>query len=262
MNTTFDINRLGLTLKRYFIENKQRELTFWGITIVVFTLMHLAGSQEKSIAVQMFLYISGFIFAARTFKQFNYTPSGMHYLMIPATQLEKVTTSILLSTFYYFAMIVLTYIIGTALGTTIGNLFFETNNPIYFELFQSSPQYYMQGNEMHTSFNNSSSILNTFITFAGIQSVFMLGSIYFKGNVVGKTILANIGIIVLLTIIELVLLKTIFGSYSIIVLLQRLSMLNGQVSFPEFEIAQTVFAYAIIPFFWVVTYFRLTEKEV
>ena len=58
MNTTLDINRLGLLLRRFFIENKQRELIFWGITVVVFTLMHLAGPQEKSISVEMFLYIS------------------------------------------------------------------------------------------------------------------------------------------------------------------------------------------------------------
>ncbi|MFT3753509.1 MAG: hypothetical protein QM800_11765 [Paludibacter sp.] len=137
MNTTLNINRLGLLLKRYFTENKQRELTFWGITTVVFTLMHLAGSQEKAISVQMFLYISGFIFAARSFKFFNFTPGGMHYLLIPATHLEKLTTAILLSIFYYFAMILLTYTAGTILGTTFGNIFFDMNNPIQFALFQT-----------------------------------------------------------------------------------------------------------------------------
>jgi len=55
MNTTLNINRIGLLLKRFFIENKQRELTFWGITIIIFMLMH----QTESVA--MFLYVTGFI---------------------------------------------------------------------------------------------------------------------------------------------------------------------------------------------------------
>ena len=79
MNTTFSFNRLGLLIKRYFVENKQRELSFWGIVIVVFMIMH------ESTAIEMFFYISGFIFAARMFKIFSYTPGGMHYLLIPAT---------------------------------------------------------------------------------------------------------------------------------------------------------------------------------
>lgn len=255
MNTTLDINRLSLLLKRYFIENKQRELTFWGITTVVFTLMHLAGPQEKSISVEMFLYISGFIFAARTFKIFNHTPGGMHYLLIPATHLEKLATAIILSTFYYFAMILITYTIGTTLGTTIGNIFFESNNPIVFALFQSVPDHYSnsQGPE---------SLLNKFIFFAGIQSVFMLGSIYFKGNVVGKTFLAIIAISIILGIIELFLLKITFGSYHMDGQMTNVSINSEQGFLYALSIAGKIFAYALIPFFWVVSYFRLKEKQV
>jgi len=261
MNTTLDINRLGLLLRRFFIENKQRELTFWGITTVVFTLMHLAGAQEKSISVEMFLYISGFIFAARTFKIFNFTPSGMHYLLIPATHLEKVATAILLSVFYYFAMILATYIVGTTLGTTIGNIFFETNNPVQFALFQT-PEYYVNNHALHTSYSAGRSLLNTFMAFAGIQSVFMLGSIYFKGNAIGKTILAIFGISLVLGLIELFLLKVTFGTYHLEGQMMRLTIPAGQDLFPGLEIVGTIFKYALIPFFWVVTYFRLTEKEV
>ena len=259
MNTTLNINRLGLLLKRYFTENKQRELTFWGIVTVVFTLMHLAGSREKSISVEMFLYISGFIFAARTFKIFNFTPSGMHYLLIPATHLEKVTTAILLSTFYYFAMIMATYIVGTVLGTTIGNLFFETNNPIQFELLRTVHENFYHGLSYNTT---TPGIFNTFITFAGIQSVFMLGSIYFKGNAIGKTFLAIFGISIILVLIELFLLKVTFGTFHLDGQMIRLTIPAEQNLSSGLEIAGTIFKYALIPFFWVVTYFRLTEKEV
>jgi len=262
MNTTLDINRLGLLFKRFFTENKQRELTFWGITIFVFTLMHIAGSRDQAISVQMFLYISGFIFAARTFKIFNFTPTGMHYLLIPATHFEKLTTAIILSTFYYFVMILITYTIGTVLGTTLGNLLFDLHNPIQFALFQSSSDFVVNGAPIH---NSGPGLLNIFIAFAGIQSVFMLGSIYFRGNAIGKTMLAIIALAIVLSIIELFLLRVTFGTYHL-----SGQMINFNVNFSSdhmfgSQIAKglaSAFRYALIPFFWVVTYFRLTEKEV
>jgi hypothetical protein len=260
MNTILDMNRLGLLFKRYFTENKQRELTFWGITTVVFTLMHLAGSREKAISVEMFLYISGFIFAARTFKAFNFTPSGMHYLLIPATHFEKLTMSIILSTFYYFAMILVTYIIGTVLGTSLGNLFFEMHNPIQFALFQPAiPDFVVNG---HSVYNSGPSLLNIFTAFAGVQAVFMLGSIYFKGNAVGKTMLAIIALVMIMGLIELFLLKVTFGTYHLNGRMLNISITPEHNMFAGLETVGRIFKYALIPFFWVVTYFRLTEKEV
>lgn len=251
MNTTLDINRLGLLLKRYFIENKQRELTFWGISTVVFMIMHRTGS------VEMFMYIAGFIFAARTFKIFNYTPSGMHYLLIPATHAEKLIINIILSTFYFFIIFLITYIIGTTIGTYLGNYIFSMNNPIDFELFQT--------NSDHMHMTGHFGLWNTFMTFAGIQSVFMLGSIYFKGNAIGKTFLAVIGISITLVIIELLLLKVTFGTYQLNGQMINFNinynadhMFGSQIS----QILSGVVKYALIPFLWVVTYFRLTEKQV
>ena len=247
MNTTLDINRLSLLLRRFFIENKQRELTFWGIATVVFTLMHLAGPQEKSISVEMFLYISGFIFAARTFKIFNYTPGGMHFLLIPATHFEKLTTAILLSTFYYFVMILISYSLGTILGTTIGNFFFESNNPILFSLFSSHADIY----------SNSHSLLNKFMFFAEIQSVFMLGSIYFKGNAIGKTWLTITAVGIIIAIIQVSLMKILWNG------MHFAETFNYQAGYlAGSSIKAKVFVYLLIPFFWTVSYFRLKEKQV
>jgi len=258
MNTTLNTNRLGLLLKRFFVENKQRELTFWGITIAVFTLMNLTNSSGKSFSIEMFLFISGFIFAAQTFKVFSFTPGGMHYLLIPATHLEKLTITILLSTFYFFLMILITYSIGAILGTTIGNIFFDLHNPVQFALFQSSPNYLVNGNAIHSN----SGLLNTFITFAGIQSIFMLGSVYFKRNAVGRTFLSIILICIVLVIFEVLLLKATFGTYHLDGQMINLTFSEGENLSHWFEIAGNIIKYSLIPFFWVVTYFRLTEKEV
>ncbi len=252
MNTTLNINRIGLLLKRFFIENKQRELTFWGITTVIFMIMH------ESTSVEMFLYISGFIFAARMFKAFSYTPSGMHYLLIPATHAEKLTVAILLSNIYYLVMILITYVIGTFIGIHLGNFIFETHNPVNFDLLQIS-SISTTWNQQGVHHNN---LWNVFIIFAIIQAIFLLGSLYFKRNAVGKTMMAIIGISIVLGIIEVLLLKVTFGTYHFDNQMFNMTMPAGKNLFHEFETAGQILKYAAVPFLWIVSYFRLTEKEV
>lgn len=245
MNATLNINRIWLLLQRYFIENKQRELSFWGIAIVVFMLAHQAE------AVTIYLFISGLIFAGNTFKSFNYTPSGMHYLLIPATHTEKLITNILLSTFYYFAMFVITYTVGTFLGINIRNLIWGSTLPVEFDLF-------------NTYWHNSGNISfwNMFYSFAVLQSIFMLGSVYFKRNAVFKTILSYFVLIFVLFVIQLFILKVGYGSFHIDNHDINIQFMSFNEYFPGFETGFKVLGYLSLPFFWLVTYFRLTEKEV
>ncbi len=255
MNTIFNINRLGLLLKRFFLENRQRELTFWGLATLVFLLMHLSGSKDNAPTEVILIFIAGFIFAAKMFKIFNYTPGGMHYLLIPATHLEKLITAILLSTVYFIAMILITHVIGTTLGTTFGNMYWETNNPIFFELIQSPAG--------HTVYlKTEMSLLNTIILFAAFQSVFMLGSIYFSRNAVGKTILAIIVVLMLLIYISSFLKNAIFGINYIGSQSHFITLASSENPFKVEETIFTSIKYAFIPFLWIVSYFRLTEKQV
>jgi hypothetical protein len=252
MDNTLNINHLILLFKRYFIENKQRELTFWGISTVVFMLMH------QSYSVEMYMYISGFIFASQMFKSFNYTPGGMHYLLVPATHIEKLIINILLSTFYFFIMILITYLIGTTIGTVLGNLIFGTNSPISFDIFyaDSISKTYNDIAIHHIGF------IDIFFSFALVQSVFLLGSIYFKGNAVGKTILSIIALAIVIGIIESVLLKLTLGSFSLSKNSFNLTIYDGESLFSGFDITSKIIKYMLIPFFWIVAYFRLTEKEI
>jgi len=259
MNTTFSFNRLGLLIKRYFVENRQRELSFWGIAIVVFMIMH------QPTSVEIFFYISGFIFAARMFKIFSYTPGGMHYLLIPATHLEKLVTNILLSTFYYFIMLIIAYSVGTILGTTLGNTIFGTNNPISLDLIQLDSIPEVWGTSVKLMGNNvdiHNGILSIFFNFALIQSIFLLGSAYFKRNAIGKTFLTIITLSILIGLIEILIFRLSFGSINNL-RGQSLNMtLSGDQLFTGYEQAKTIVKYSLIPFFWLVTYFRLTEKQV
>ncbi|MDO9154462.1 MAG: hypothetical protein Q7U47_12305 [Paludibacter sp.] len=250
MNTSFNINRLGLLIKRFFVENKQKELTFWGITIVVFMLMHEISS------VTMYLFITGFIFAARMYKIFGYTPGGMHYLLIPATHTEKLASSVLLSIFYYFIMFLITYTIGTFLGITFSNLIFGTDRMLYFDLFGAGN---LEG--LQVSRTNPENLWNIFIGFSIIQSVFLLGSLYFKRNAVGRTMISVFALFFVLGIIEYFFLKNMTGGFPHSTTV-NLSLMKFEGDFTAFETILNILKYLITPFLLVVCYFRLTEKQV
>ena len=232
MKTNFNVGRVILLLKRFFSENKQRELTFWSIVVLVFTIMRQAGT------VEMFLYISGLIFAAQQFKIFAYNPSGMHYLLIPATHTEKLTASILLTIPYYFLMVVITYIIGTTVGITVQNLVFGLDLPINY-IFLSTLD-----NHPETVFANSNS-MNTFVVFAFLQSLFLLGSISFKRNAAVKTMLSISLILAFYLLVQFLMYK-----------------IDYSFTFNKIEVLYKVGFWIAIPFFWVVSYFKLTEKQV
>lgn len=247
MKTTFSFERLGLLLRRFFIENKQKEIIFWAILTLVFVVIH----QEES--VKMILYISGFIFAARQYKIFSNTPNGMHYLLIPATHTEKLTASILLSTIYFFTATMLAYVIGNIVGTNLINLILDRSTPIEWDLFVAKE--WMK--------NGESPLFMLIKSFLFIQAVFMLGALYFKHNAIGKTWLTFFGLMIILGLFQLMLMKILWfdlelagksiTSYSI-QNQSSLDFLSGRVG--------EVLSYTITPFLWIVSYFRLTEKQV
>jgi len=254
MITTFSFNRLFLMLKRYFIENKNKEIMYWGILILVFTLVHKA---ETAVSI---MYIMGFIFAAKQFKIFAYTPGGMHYLLIPATHLEKLISTIILTTVYFFTMMVIVYSIGNIAGTSIYNLIFSHSDPVTWEFFNSTNSHSF-GNSIDLIQGNA--FLSMFVTFLTIQSVFMLGSVYFKRNALGRTWIFIFAFSILIGIIEVFILKGLFGGMSSIRNMNSISIMSdSSTTITMIENGFKIFSYLLIPYLWLVTYFRLTEKQV
>jgi hypothetical protein len=241
-------------LKRYFIENKNKEIMYWGILILVFTLVHKA---ETAVTI---MYIMGFIFAAKQFKIFAYTPGGMHYLLIPATHLEKLISNILLVTVYFFSMIVIVYSIGNIAGTSLYNLLFSHSDPVTWEFFNSTNSHSF-GNSIDLIQGNA--FLSMIVTFLTSQSIFMLGSVYFKRGALGRTWLALFALTIILGIIEVFILKGLFGGMSSIRNMNSISIMSGNsTTITMIENGFKIFSYLLIPYLWLVTYFRLTEKQV
>ena len=241
MKPTININKIILQLKQYFLENQEKELMYWGIMTLIFTLIH------QGDIFLFILSISGLIFAARQFKAFGHTPSGMHFLMIPATHAEKIITAVLLNTVYYFIMSVVAYTIGNLLGSTLFNNMMSTQAEISWSLFTG---------ERHT-------IWSVLISFISTQAIYMLGSLIFTKHPVRKTILTIIAVTASLYIIEYFIFQIVFGNETKLTnVLPFFSEKYADADDSFFKtitlILQGVFAIIL----WIVSYFRLAEKEV
>ena len=90
----------------------------------------------------------------------------------------------------------------------------------------------------------------------------MLGSLYFKRNALSRTFLSLIIFAVVLGLIEVFLLGVTFGTYQLSGQSFKFTFDSGENLFSGFETAGNIVKYLLIPFLWVVSYFRLTEKQV
>ena len=261
MNTNiFSLNRLGLLFQRYFIERFRTELIYWIIMVTVF--MFIRNSVPAMFGL---ILIAGVTYAARFFREIHSPGNGIAYFMIPATQLEKLTVGIVMTTFYYFAMMMITYIIGNLLGTFFNNALASMNinilfgftpfhdSPLQWNLFDITVEPWMNEN---WDGDKSLLCLLLFKLFLFGQSIYLLGSIYFKRNQFFATLLTTNIIEIILFILFVTELKLIFGC-AINEPNHHLYVFGNTVG----SILRYI-VWAIPPFFWVVSYFRLTEKQV
>ena len=117
MAEIFNFNRIWWLLRRYFIENRHRELYYWGFFIIWFLFF-----RSNIEAIGGAILVAGIVFCGRFFREIHSPTSGLNYFMIPATQAEKTVVSIFLTTVYYFGMMLAVYTIGNLAGTFINNV--------------------------------------------------------------------------------------------------------------------------------------------
>jgi len=261
----FDFKRVGLLFQRYFTERSHTELIYWSIMAIVFMFI-----RNVTPLMVILIIVAGAFYAGRFFREIHSRSNGVAYFMIPATQLEKLIVSIVMTSFYYFAMMMLAYVIGNLLGTFLNNILASVNFiglnifhhiPLQWKLFETTVT--------HTNviFNSSgvpsyeesyNSLFNTVAAFLLVQSVYLFGSIYFKSNQTLKTFLAVNVIQILLVIVLVIEIRLIIGGYNI-----NMASMQSAHDFGEMvgNIVRPVF-YLLPPFFWVVSYFRLTEKQI
>ncbi|MDR2475206.1 MAG: hypothetical protein LBD45_05045 [Bacteroidales bacterium] len=261
----FNLNRMSLLFRRYFTERLHTELIYWGIMIIVFMFI-----RNQMVAIGGLIFVAGAFYAARFSREIHSPTNGCAYFMIPATQLEKWIVAILMTSLYYFLMMILTYILGNLLGTCLNNMLasidFLSSDLGFFH--PSTLQWKLFGEMELTrgTFNGVNmgeriSFLSLFFRiFLLIQSVYLLGGVYFRRNQAFTTFFTTNIIQLLLLILFIVELRLIIGETSVhfynFTTEDALQLKN------VFQNILRVFFYLLPPFFWVTGYFRLTEKQV
>jgi len=231
----------------YFIEKNRKLLK---AVIILFSLATLASIIEWLDISSPVIFLALIVLASMFFQPYFKKTNLPHYFNLPVTSGEKLFHAIftLLILFFAFKIIM---IFGTFIGYyLLRPVFYTAGNTLFFDAIQI------------LKLNIWS--LEKYLLFAGMVSIFLFGSIYFKKNAIFKTLLLICGFLFCCLII-LFLVFLILNVNS-----------NGNLYFRNYDNPTNVnivdywfiqdyycFIYAgLTPVFLALTYLRLKETEV
>jgi hypothetical protein len=265
----FSIRRVGLLTRRYFAERARSELVYWVIMLVAFMFI-----RNMPTAMVGLILIGGAFYASRFFRDLHSPTKGISELMLPATRLEKLTVALLFCVVYYFAMMLVCYVLGNLIGSLVYNTIITemmlamSLNPDQVEavmdaqprvswlLFRTmeTPIFSLQHN---TSIRYSTLLYGMFL-FG--QSAFLLGGIWFKRSQFFKTLLAYGLMVAALIFLCSVEFRAMMSADALLTFLANGENMDYMQNFWQ-RIPFVAHGLAI-PVLWLASYFRLSEKQV
>ena len=261
LNNTLKTERILMLLKHdIFLSGKSILITFITLsaaTIVLTILAVIAGNPEFSHLANfsVILFIFGYVITAKSFTDMHSKERAYEWFMLPASMLEKLTAKLLITSIGWAFLFLIVYTLSALAGESLNSLIFNYRHT-FFNPFDKNTWFV---------------ILQYLIT----QSVFLFGAAYFKKNHFIKTILSLLTFFIFIVIIAGLLGRIFFFQY-----FNEIIRSDGHFS-SAFNFSWDAFAlhltnimrildasgkivyYALFaPFFWLLTYFRITEKEV
>lgn len=248
----FNINRFLHQLKWDWSQNNRflyvGYLVVFGLMLFMTSVDHNGGHHSGFFWFTLFL--GGLIYTATIFDELNTPQSKQFYLTTPSSHLEKFLSKLALSTVVF---VVITTIVFTAMSF-LATLVVEMR--MGYDLPSFSP------------FNGEN--LGVIKTYLVIQSIFLLGSVAFRRNSFLKTIAVVIGIGFVLSTFWAVFGVGTFSEYinigkSMSFNFSGVKQLPGNIG-DSMEMYGNVLSWlfwlVLAPVMWLITYFKLTEKEV
>lgn len=277
MNSVFDLNRWLLYIGKHWNENKKKYLlslgAIGGLLVLWYSFLMIVNAKlpiTEEIQTNTFyvgLFLTGCLYASLIFNDTSDGPKAIQYLLLPASTLEKLLSGILYAVILFFVsytiifyivdftMVKLSYSVGSARAVRehLGPVRAESIVNVFFAAKGGAENF----------------LIYFLLAYFGIQSIFLLGSIYFVKNNYIKTLIS--GLIVFLFLMFFV--HKILGSFTPnggfvkpFTVYWIFDDAKGELSvqLPEWfsEILILLAKYTLAPCLWVVAYFRLKEKEV
>jgi hypothetical protein len=282
MNQIFSFNRWLLLIGKHWSENRKKYmlglLALTGIMIVWFVfniLMDPYGAMDESIQYGTYfvgLFIVGCLYGSMLFGELSSRPKGISYLSVPASHFEKTLTALLYGVVIFFLCYTLIFYVADFIMLKIANAV----SYAYWEKHHSDGQAFSPRKIVNVFWGDERAGLvniNIFylflLSYFAIQSAFILGSVYFAKFSFIKTTIALIAVwLFIIVFIDKGLGAFVpHGGFSDGFSTYRLYS-DGEtdkiIRLPEWINTIVIFLlkYAFAPIFWIVTYFRLKEKEI
>lgn len=275
MNQFFSFQRFSLLVAKHWADNKKRYLlsviAFIGLLIAWFVFTMLVDSSKpmgedmQMITFFFSLFAVGSFYTNQYYRDLGSRAKGINFLLVPASAFEKILCSLLYTVILFFIVFTAAFYLVDVLMVSIARGFLMTDIPdketVVLNVF-SAGKLPVEGEATFNTFN----IL--WIFFA-IQSAFLLGSVYFSKYSFIKTIISGF-------VLFFIIFCFVFFLYD---MMPKGEYVNGfftsyhiynkgkdghLVTLPAWpgQLLYCLLMYGIAPFLWIVTYYRLKEKQV
>ncbi|RTL59576.1 MAG: hypothetical protein EKK37_07355 [Sphingobacteriales bacterium] len=277
MNQSFSINRWGLLMGKHWSENRKKYtlgiiamaalmLLWYGFMIIVGP-----GVEEDVQGPTYFvgLFVIGCIYASLLFADLADKPKGISYLSVPASHIEKVLCNLFFGVVIFFVVYLAIFYITTPPMLALSNAVREARAKADGNNFPFIKSQLV--NVFHFSRSEGEDLFYMLhLGFFAVQASFILGSVYFTRFSFIKTVIAVLLVwLFLFLFVAKVLVPmmpdgTHLNGFTNWSLMNNSEEPNKLVMLPKWVDTTiiTLFKFGFAPLFWVVTYFRLKEKEI
>jgi hypothetical protein len=176
-----NINNIIKLVKAYFYENWQKDIYSFGLVFVLAFLSTAVGIFDSVILYGGMVALIA-IYPLRYFDKLYQSSSRIHYLMIPATNEEKVLTGIILTNIYFISLIFISAILGVLLGCGVLKL--------------TTPEMTINCKEMISRMLPST--VRSYMVIIMVVSVIFFGAIYFRKSPAWKIVLVSLAVFLVL----------------------------------------------------------------
>lgn len=276
MNPSFDFGRWGLLVRQHWIENKKRYLlsigAMAGILFMWFFFVVISEDTEPMNAMVQrgtyffLLFIGGCFYASQFYRELGSRSKAINYLLLPSSSLEKLLVSLLYAVVLYFITFTAIFYLVDVIMVTVVN----TIHPTYTEPGVNG--YIRKASVVNVFgwFGVTNGVPFFLSAYFAIQAAFLLGSVYFEKYSFVKTVISLFCIFLLIYLVNGFLLESMLPEGSYLRDIGSFRVFNNEdgadylVELPNGvrDVIIGLVKYGFPFFFWVVTYFRLKEKEV
>jgi hypothetical protein len=269
MNSEFSFERLFGLIRKQWIENKKfytlgslALLGMMAMSIFLFWVLMDGDHWEEETAYKIYLVglvICGSIYGSISFATLGNKEKGQYWLSFPASVTEKMIVTIFYSTIVFFLVYT-----GCFLLCKWGAELYIVS---YVKTHEGS---YLQ--EMKWEDNFGEAIKYIIWGYFCLQSLFVLGSVYFKQYAYIKTIIFVTLIGGMLTFLIAKIASGLFSQFNFYwnnLELREFHDPENYGVYKSYALGATLskvlgylLTYSWVPLFWVITWYRLKEKEI